>query len=150
MSQITLSTKGNRQVQKLPRESQLASPKWIAGRIQTLLSHYYQPDTPEDVKVAALSDWVFEMGGYTQDQIDGACRHYIRSQPSKRPSPADIIARIDGMARDTGNGIDRKANLSRDKQDMLYNQILPTARRWLQIPGLKEHGERTLKYWGES
>ena len=114
------------------------------------MSHYYQPDTPEDVKVAALSDWVFEMGGYTQDQIDGACRHYIRSQPSKRPSPADIIARIDGMARDTGNGIDRKANLSRDKQDLLYNQILPTARRWLQIPGLKEQGQRTLEYWGES
>ena len=30
----------------LPTRSQPASAKWIAGRVQTLLSHYYQPDTP--------------------------------------------------------------------------------------------------------
>lgn len=39
--------------------------------------------------------------------------------------------------------------LRADEIDMLENQILPTARRWLRVPGLKEHGKQTLMYWGE-
>ena len=42
-----------------------------------------------------------------------------------------------------------RSKLNFDKLDILENQILPTARRWLKIPGLKEHGQRTLDYWGE-
>ena len=28
--------------------------------------------------------------------------------------------------------------------------ILPTARRCLTIPGLAEHGRKTLEFWGEA
>lgn len=31
----------------------------------------------------------------------------------------------------------------------LETRVLPTARRWLGIPGLRDHAERTLAYWGE-
>ena len=32
---------------------------------------------------------------------------------------------------------------------LLETKILPTARRWLSIPGLAEHGRKTLEFWGE-
>lgn len=42
-----------------------------------------------------------------------------------------------------------KNMLRADELDLLENHILPTARRWLTIPGLKDHGRQTLMYWGE-
>lgn len=33
--------------------------------------------------------------------------------------------------------------------DHLENQILPTARRWLSVHGLRQHAVQTLAYWGE-
>tara|TARA_R110000744_G_scaffold17882_2_gene48206 strand:- start:191 stop:367 length:177 start_codon:yes stop_codon:yes gene_type:complete len=44
---------------------------------------------------------------------------------------------------------DRTA-LSFDKREILETQVLPTARQWLQIAGLRQLGETTLAYWGES
>lgn len=43
---------------------------------------------------------------------------------------------------------DRKT-LRADETDLLENKILPTARRWLRIPGLEDHDRQTLMYWGE-
>jgi hypothetical protein len=40
--------------------------------------------------------------------------------------------------------------LSRSELALLEDTILPTARRWLTIPGLAEHGRKTLEYWGEA
>ena len=51
-------------------------------------------------------------------------------------------------AAPTGNG-DRRS-LTFDQLRLLEEKVLPTARRWLGIPGLREHGEKTLAYWGES
>ena len=42
-----------------------------------------------------------------------------------------------------------RSKLSRDQLFLLNDKILPTARKWLGIPGLKEHGEKTLAHWGE-
>lgn len=39
--------------------------------------------------------------------------------------------------------------LSGDELRLLETKILPTARRWLGTPGLREHGEKTLAYWWE-
>lgn len=44
---------------------------------------------------------------------------------------------------------DRNA-LSRDELFILEDQILPTARRWLEFPGLDGHAMQTLEYWGET
>jgi hypothetical protein len=43
---------------------------------------------------------------------------------------------------------DRTA-LSYDERMLLETKILPTARRWLDMPGLDTHGMQTLAYWGE-
>ena len=40
--------------------------------------------------------------------------------------------------------------LSFTDREILETQILPTARKWLRIPGLKDHGKATLAYWGQS
>ncbi len=43
-----------------------------------------------------------------------------------------------------------KMALSFDQRDILENQILPAARRWLsENPELAEHGRKTLAHWGE-
>ena len=42
-----------------------------------------------------------------------------------------------------------RSHLSASELDILENQILPAARRWLSNSGLAEHGKQTLEYWGE-
>lgn len=40
-------------------------------------------------------------------------------------------------------------SLSMEDAVILETKILPTARRWLNMPGLRDHGASTLAYWGE-
>ena len=42
-----------------------------------------------------------------------------------------------------------KSKLSGTELGILEDKVIPTARRWLRIPGLAEHGRKTLDYWGE-
>lgn len=42
-----------------------------------------------------------------------------------------------------------RSTLSPDELRLLEERVLPTARRWLGIYGLAEHGAKTLAYWGE-
>ena len=65
---------------------------WISGRIETLLSHYFQPESPTEVKDAALDDWVDALSIFPQPAIEYACRTYLRNQPRRRPTPGDIRA----------------------------------------------------------
>lgn len=134
----------------LPNVFQPASPKWIVGRIQTLLSHYFQPDTPSDVIEAALVDWVKALQGFSTDQIEAGCQSYLRRQPSRRPAPADVRHRIQASYQQHAQpGSGNKNSLSMDERHLLENKILPTARRWLGTPALRDHGISTLAYWGE-
>lgn len=44
----------------------------------------------------------------------------------------------------------QRNSLSRDELFTLEDVVLPTARRWVRdIPGLADHGKKTLDYWGE-
>lgn len=128
-----------------------ASPKWIAGRIETLLSHYFRPATDERIEEAAMIDWIEALSGFSQDQIGSACSQYLRQEPKRRPTPADIRAFIfetrSTSKAQTGRG-DRNS-LTRDEAKLLYEKVLPAARRMLAIPGLREHAEKTLDHWGE-
>ena len=133
----------------LPTVLQPASSKWIAGRIQTLLSHYFQPDTPSDVTEAALVDWVKSLAGFSSDQIEAGCQSYLRNQPSRRPTPADVRNLIGkSYQQEAQPGRGNKTSLSMDERHTLETKILPTARKWLKMPGLRSHGENTLTYWG--
>lgn len=73
---------------------------WIAGRIQTLLSHYFQPDAPMEVQEAALGDWVEVMAHFSRQAIESACGSYLRDQPRRRPTPGDILRRCNAYADD--------------------------------------------------
>ena len=43
---------------------------------------------------------------------------------------------------------DMRSNLSPAEKEAL-TKVLDTAKKWLDIPGLREHAERTLDYWNE-
>lgn len=115
------------------------------------MSHYYQPDNPTDVQDAAIVDWIDALSGFSQGAIELACSDYIKDQPRRRPTPGDIY----GRAREAGRGGSmkdargRRDDLSRDELFLLDSKVLPTARRWLSIPGMADHGRMTLEFWGE-
>lgn len=68
-----------------------ASPQWIAGRIETLLSHYFQPGTDERIAEAAMTDWIRLLSSMPQQAISFACDRYMANQPRRRPGPGDIL-----------------------------------------------------------
>lgn len=125
---------------------------WIAGRVQTLLSHYFQPNDPAEVREAALDDWVSALIPFSRQEIEDACQNYLRSSTTRRPLPADIRNRISARreagVRKKNPGNDRLASLSLDERQIVIERIIPTAERWLNIPGLRDKGESTLRYWG--
>lgn len=122
---------------------------WIAGRIETLLSHYYQPDNPAEVRDGALDDWVEILSPISQPAIEHACSSWLRDEPRRRPTPGDIRSRARGYSSDPGKTQGDRSKLSFDQLVLLEDKVLPTARRWLGIPGLRDHAEQTLAYWGE-
>jgi hypothetical protein len=42
-----------------------------------------------------------------------------------------------------------RSSLTHDELELLEGNILPTARRWLKIPALRDHARQTLAHWGE-
>jgi hypothetical protein len=66
---------------------------WIAGRIKTLLSHYFTPEISPELEDAAMDDWIDILSACHPEDIDHACKSYLRSQPRKRPTPGDIRGR---------------------------------------------------------
>lgn len=70
---------------------------WIAGRAQTLLSHYFSPDLSPEVVEAAIDDWVKALVGFPKQAIEFACEGYLRDQPRRRPTPGDIASRAGGF-----------------------------------------------------
>lgn len=141
-----------------PNVSQLSDHlEWIGGRIETLLSHYFQPDQPQEVTEAALDDWVEVLVDYSQDHIENACKTYMRNQPRKRPTPGDIRSiceqqrdreRMRSQRANAGRG--NRNDLSGEELRVLDMEILPGARRWVnEIPGLAEQGARLLAHWGQ-
>lgn len=134
--------------QTLPAEPESVGrhAQWIAGRIKTLLSHYYQPDTPQEVEEAAMDDWIEILLPFRQRDIERACSGYLRDQPRRRPSPGEIRARAASGGEQTSKGM--RENLSYDELKLLDEKVLPTARRWLNTPGMQEQGRATLDFWG--
>lgn len=43
-----------------------------------------------------------------------------------------------------------RSKLTFDQRSLLETEVIPTARRWLDVPSLREHGEKTLDFWGET
>ncbi|MGY0793163.1 hypothetical protein ACW7BJ_27670 [Azospirillum argentinense] len=69
-----------------------ANDTWIDGRIVTLLSHYYVPNVPFDVQVAAHEDWVRLLSPFPQWAIEAAVDEWLSRPGRQKPMPGDIIA----------------------------------------------------------
>lgn len=113
------------------------------------MSHYFQPSAPTEVQAAAVDDWVEMLLPFSQQAIEHGCRSYLRDQPRRRPSPGDVRARASAFG-EAPQGEGDRAKLTPDERALLDEKVLPTARKWLRMPGLADQGRRTLSYWGES
>lgn len=66
--------------------------QWIAGRILTLLSHYWRDDDPVELTGAIGKDWADVLEGLPRDAIQAASLRYMRTEPRRRPTPGIIYA----------------------------------------------------------
>lgn len=123
-----------------------ATPKWIAGRVETLLSHYPSKATATEVEEAAMMDWVKALSGYSQAQISQACDAYIRDS-EWRPRPADIIRLIKSQR---GKGASRLSGLTNAEAEQVHGIIERARRHVSEFPpgsALHEAGKSTIAFW---
>lgn len=124
---------------------------WIAKLVKSKLSHY-----PSDWRVdqatidGVIDDWVDFLSPFSRMAIEGAFSAHMRDEPGVRPTPGMIRARAKALTENaSGVRFGNRDQLSTDERWTLEQKVLPTARKWLSIPGLAEHGKQTLEYWGE-
>ncbi|RRH72014.1 hypothetical protein EG244_15990 [Falsigemmobacter faecalis] len=70
-----------------------APRKWIAGRVVSLLSHYFVSQQDETLAAAVAEDWCAMLADYPAWAIANACRWWMsRENPRKhcKPLPGDI------------------------------------------------------------
>ena len=65
---------------------------WIAGRVVTLLSHYWRDDDDDSLLSAIAKDWADVLEGLPADAIQKACIRYQREEPRRKPTPGAIYA----------------------------------------------------------
>jgi len=73
-----------------------ADPSWCMARVASLLSPYYDKDTPQAVREMEAEDWLVALGQYPQWAIDRAVRWWKgegNSNRRKRPMEGDIADR---------------------------------------------------------
>lgn len=74
-----------------------AKPEWLAARIASLLSPYYEKDTPQAVREMEAEDWVISLTGRPRWAVDAAVRWWKgpdNPMRHKRPMEGDIVARV--------------------------------------------------------
>ncbi|QCO00513.1 hypothetical protein D3093_35295 (plasmid) [Azospirillum argentinense] len=69
-----------------------ADGPWVNGRCAALLSHYYVPDVPFELQVAALEDWVRLLSPFPKWAIQAAVDEWLSRPGRQKPMPGDIIA----------------------------------------------------------
>lgn len=89
----------------------------------------------------------------TIDSRVRAVFHHIKETMDIRiwPNAKQITDAANNLRRSTAEGSVKhgdRSSLSIDEQ-MLLEQVIDTARRWLSIPELKQKGQNTLTFWGE-
>lgn len=73
-----------------PSEARLSHRLWIAGRVATLLSHYWRSDDPPELIEAIVRDWCDVLEHLPQDLIQRAVVQHIASPQGRKPTPGDI------------------------------------------------------------
>jgi hypothetical protein len=93
-----------------------------------------------------MTDWINALNCFSENALSMACDTYLRNQPRRRPTPGDIRALAGNTNQTVGNQRGDRNRLSRDELIILEG-VLETARRWLNIPSLRAHGEKSLAFW---
>lgn len=63
----------------------------IAFNVRVVLSAYFQPNEPEEVRAAQLSWWADELQDWHLEQVVWALRQWNRDYPRLRPTAGDIV-----------------------------------------------------------
>lgn len=82
---------------------------WLAGRIATLLSHYWIKDTPAPVLDHVAGDWIDVLGEYPAQAIQDACIAWLKTS-KWAPRPADIVELVE---QSIGDAARQRARLLR-------------------------------------
>lgn len=127
--------------------------------LDTLSKHQGLRDNDRAAKVEAeiLAEELQKAGATTAARVR-TLFHHMKTKDGLKfwPTGPEIHAAA-RVLREAGSGSkpgmrkggDRNA-LTFDEQQTLQDRILPTAREWLHVPGLRQHGIQTLEFWGES
>lgn len=66
----------------------------IAFNVRTVLSAYFQPNEPEEIRAAQLAWWADELADWHLEQVVWALRSWNRDNPRLRPTPGDIVSML--------------------------------------------------------
>ena len=107
------------------------------------------------LELDVISRALFRAGAKTPDRVRTIFNHlkekvgmiYWPTAKDIEDARRGVVVRgSDPELNDKGD----RRKLSSDESFILDDRILPAARRFLLIPALKQNGEKTLEYWGET
>lgn len=79
-------------VQSLEPQARFKHRAFIAFRVEALLDGYWQSRPDEAVKDMILSDWMEALEDFAPEEIDAACKAYLRSEArARKPKTGDIV-----------------------------------------------------------
>lgn len=101
-----------------------------------------------------LEDALDSAGASTENNVNAVmARIKKKSLNNFWPIINDIKNAADELRTQAGSGPKlgdgNRAALSRDDLFTLETKVIPNAREMLRNPALKQHGEATLRHWGE-
>jgi hypothetical protein len=140
--------------------------QFLFNEADGLLRRYTAPESlSADRRRAEINDMVEDVNseipnGVTPERLHGILRdmaQFVRKEHGGRGWPTiktlvrGVRAALHTPQMDSDdNTRGNRGNLSADQLRILEEKVLPTARAWLQKPGLAAQGKQTLEYWGET
>lgn len=79
-------------VQSLPPQEAVKHRVWIGVRIEALLDGYWNSRPSDAVRVQIVSDWMDALQDFAPEEIDAACKAYLRGPDrARKPKTGDIV-----------------------------------------------------------
>jgi hypothetical protein len=86
-------------------------PKALVAEVAALLSHYFDPNVDEDVRLRAQAHWVRTLGGLPAWAVQQAIADHVRTS-EKRPSPASMRQAVVDLCAPYSREIERRRDLA--------------------------------------
>lgn len=67
-------------------------PRWLMGRIATLLSHYFNNQMSDSLAAGVAADWAALLDGIPKFAVEQATMKWLGTETRRRPGPGDIRA----------------------------------------------------------